>query len=281
MDVQGVRSIVQKHSGQRGAMISILEDVQEQCGYLPADALEAVADATGRSLVDVYGIATFYRAFSLKPRGKHVCTVCLGTACHVRGAPAVADQFENRLEVARGETTPDGEFTLETVNCLGACALGPIVVVDGHYFSNVSTGRVKDILQQAEAGLDREQEGAEHAFPLSVRCPRCNHSLMDAEHPIEGYASIAFLMSSGGEQGWLRLSALYGTRAFETEHEMAAGSVARLFCPHCVGELGGSTVCLECDAPRVPLIVEGGAILQVCSRLGCKGHMLDLSGVNC
>src|SRR5690606_22695369 len=104
---------------------------------LPEQALREVADATGRPLVDVYGVATFYRAFSLKPRGKHVCTVCLGTACHVRGAPAVVSAFEKRLAVKAGETTSDEEFTLETVACLGACALGPIVVADGHYFSNV------------------------------------------------------------------------------------------------------------------------------------------------
>jgi NADH-quinone oxidoreductase subunit E len=280
MDAQDVRSIVQKHSGQRGSMISILEDVQEQCGYLPADAIEAVADATGRSLVDVYGIATFYRSFSLKPRGKHVCTVCVGTACHVRGAPAVAGEFEKRLDVARGETTADGQFTLETVNCLGACALGPIVVVDGHYFSNVSTGRVKDIVQQAQTGLDAERVYDERVFLLSVRCPRCNHTLMDAEHQIEGHASIALLMSSGYKQEWLRLSALYGTHTFETESGAAAGSVPRVFCPHCIEELRGGTVCLDCEAPFVPLIVEGGAILQVCSRLGCTGHLLDLSGVN-
>lgn len=280
MDVQDVRSIVQKHSGQRGAMISILEDVQEQCGYLPADAIAAVADETGRSLVDVYGIASFYRAFSLKPRGKHVCTVCLGTACHVRGAPEVAREFEKRLDLARGETTADGQFTLETVNCLGACALGPIVVADGHYFSNVSTGRVQDIVQQTQAGMDVGRVCDDRVFPLGVGCPRCNHTLMDAEHPIEGHASIALLISFGNTHGWLRLSALYGTHTYETENGAAAGSVTRVFCPHCMGELGGGTRCLDCEAPCVPLIVEGGAILQVCSRLGCQGHLLDLSGVN-
>lgn len=282
MDVQhvDVRSIVQKHSGQRGSMIAILEEVQDQCGYLPPDALEAVADATGRPLVDVYGIATFYRAFSLKPRGKHVCTVCLGTACHVRGAPAVAGEFEKQLDVARGETTADGQFTLETVNCLGACALGPIVVIDGHYFSNVSTSRVKDIVERAQAGLDVGHTHDEHVFPLPVvRCPRCNHSLMDAEHPIEGYPSIALLTSFGNRHAWLRQSSLYGTQTAETETDAALGSVMRVFCPHCMEELGGGTVCPDCDAPFVPLLVEGGAILQVCSRLGCGGHVLDIGGV--
>jgi NADH-quinone oxidoreductase subunit E len=280
MDVDSVLSIVEKHSGHRGAMIAILEDVQAKYGYLPADALEAVAEATGKPLVDVYGIATFYRAFSLKPRGKHVCTVCQGTACHVRGAPNIAREFEKQLAVARGETTADGEFTLETVNCLGACALGPIVVADGHYFSNVSTGRVKDILQQARAGFEARQAGDERVFPVDVRCPRCNHTLMDAEHPLEGHASVALMLTAGTRTGWLRLSAVYGAHAFATENGFETGTVARVFCPHCAGELRGAAVCPECEAAFVPLSVEGGAILQVCSRLGCQGHLLDLSGVN-
>jgi NADH-quinone oxidoreductase subunit E len=280
MEVEGVFRIVQKHSGQRGAMISILEEVQATYGYLPADALKTVAEATGRSLVDVYGIATFYRAFSLKPRGKHLCTVCVGTACHVRGAPAIAGEFEKQLDVRRGETTADEEFTLETVNCLGACALGPIVVVDGHYFSNVSTGRVKDVVQQAQAGFDARPSGDERVFPLNVSCPRCNHSLMDAAHPLEGHGAIGLVVSSGQQTGWLRLSALYGTHTFETEHGFSTGTLAQLFCPHCASELRGGGVCPDCEAPFVPLIVEGGAILQVCSRLGCQGHLLDVSGVN-
>ena len=87
MKAEDVVSIVKKHSGERGSMISILEDIQAKYSYLPKEALKIVADTTGRSLVDIFGIATFYRAFSLKPRGKHLCSVCLGTACHVRGAP--------------------------------------------------------------------------------------------------------------------------------------------------------------------------------------------------
>ena len=127
-----VAGILDRHEGDRGGLISILEDIQARYSYLPAEALKTVADATGRSLVDIYAVATFYKSFSLKPRGKHVCTVCTGTACHVRGAPTVAQEFERQLGINAGETTPDKEFTLETVNCLGACAAGPIVVVDGH-----------------------------------------------------------------------------------------------------------------------------------------------------
>ena len=149
-----ILGILDKHEGDQGGLISILEEIQAKYSYLPEEALKAVAEATGRSLVDIYGVATFYKSFSLKPRGKHLCSVCMGTACHVRGAPTVAQEFERQLGVTAGETTPDKEFTWETVNCLGACALGPVAVVDGHYFSNVKSKRVRPIIQQTLSGLD-------------------------------------------------------------------------------------------------------------------------------
>jgi NADH-quinone oxidoreductase subunit E len=147
-DGQGVLEILERHDGRRGSLIAILEEVQSLYGYLPEAALRTVSAKTGRSLVDVYGVATFYRSFSLKPRGKHLICVCLGTACHVRHAPRVVEEFQRQLGIQAGETTPDGEFTLETVNCLGACALGPVAVVDGQYFSNVDSAGVKRILKK-------------------------------------------------------------------------------------------------------------------------------------
>ncbi|MFC1737333.1 NAD(P)H-dependent oxidoreductase subunit E, partial [Candidatus Hydrogenedentota bacterium] len=132
--------------------LAILEEIQGEYGYLPEQALRIVADKTCRSLVDIYGVATFYRFFSLQPRGRQLISVCMGTACHVRGAPMVLEEFERQLGIRVGETTPDREFTLETVNCLGACALGPIVVLDGKYFSNVNTATVKQILEKPEPG---------------------------------------------------------------------------------------------------------------------------------
>ena len=156
--------IVKKHCGRRGALIAVLEDVQAEYGYLPEAALRAVAERMSLSLVDVYGVATFYRSFSLQPRGRHLILVCVGTACHVRGAPMVIEEFERRLRVGAGETTPDGEFTLEAVNCLGACALGPIVVLDGRYFSNVNAAKVKGILKEAQPGLARVEPRSVTAF---------------------------------------------------------------------------------------------------------------------
>jgi len=158
VDPKVVQRILGEHPADRGSLIAILEAIQAEWGYLPEKALRTVAEATGHSLVDVYGVATFYRSFSLQPRGKHLLTVCLGTACHVRGAPMIVGEFERRLGIRVGETTADGEFTLETVNCLGACALGPIVVVDGRYFSNVNTAKVGRILGKAQARRPRAEE---------------------------------------------------------------------------------------------------------------------------
>ena len=163
VDPRDIREIVARRGDERGALIAVLQDIQGRYGYLPQEGLREVAEGTGRSLVDVYGVATFYRSFSLKPRGKHLISVCLGTACHVRGAPRILEQFQRELGVGVGETTPDGEFTLETVNCLGACALGPVVVVDGRYFSNVAMPRVKGILREARRGYTRPKEPAAQA----------------------------------------------------------------------------------------------------------------------
>lgn len=275
----GVLQIIERHQGKEGELISILEEIQSAHGYLPADALRLVAERTGKPLVDVYGVATFYRAFSLNPRGKHLCSVCLGTACHVRGAPAIAAEFARQLGTTAGGTTDDLQFTFETVNCLGACALGPIVVMDGHYFSNVGRAMVQDIIQRTRVGLDTvEVNGDRRVFPVDVSCGRCNHSLMDPSHLIDGYPSIKVTTSFGQKHGWLRLSCLYGSYAVETEHDVPVDTLVNFFCPYCHAELIGAAKCPECQAPMVPMIVRGGGIVQICSRRGCKGHLLDLGG---
>ena len=278
MHTDRVLEIIEQHAGERGALISILEEVQATYGYLPAHALETVADRTGRSLVDVYGVATFYRAFSLKPRGRHLCTVCLGTACHVRGAPAVVDEFKKQLGVQVGETTPDNDLTLETVNCLGACALGPVVVVDGRYRSAVSRSKVKGIVEDVRFGLDKEDVTSDRRiFPIAVGCSRCNADLMDPEHPLDGVPSIRLVVSWANRHGWLRLSSLYGSYTSECELDVPPGSVAEIFCPKCRADLKTASVCPECLAPMNTLMVRPGGVLQVCARRGCRGHLLDLS----
>lgn len=273
--------VLEKHKHDDKGLISILEDVQGKYGYLPQEALRLVAKETGRSLVDIYGVATFYRAFSLKPRGKHLVSVCVGTACHVRGAPTIAKEFSRQLGVKPGDTTPDKNFTLETVNCLGACALGPIVVVDGHYFSHVSKTKVHGILDRALEGFeDIEIKQDYRIFPVEVSCPRCNHSLMDPNYAIDGYPSIRVTMAFGTQHGWLRLSSLYGSYNVFSQYPIPKDAVINFFCPHCHAEFSSPNSCTLCNAPMVPMIVRGGGMVQICSRNGCKSHMLDISGVN-
>jgi NADH:ubiquinone oxidoreductase subunit E len=282
MNQETVVSIVEGRSNGVGGLIAILEDIQSRFGYLPKDALSVVAERTGRSLVDIYGVATFYKSFSLEPRGKHLVSVCLGTACHVRNAPVVAEEFERQLGLNGGSgTTADGEFTLEKVNCLGACALGPIVVVDGHYFSKVGTGDVKKILKKARKGLDAVVVTEdERVFPVETSCPRCNHSLMDSRRLVDGLPAIRVTASFGRKHGWLLLSSLYGSYTVESEYEIPMDTVVNFFCPHCHADLSSRSTCSVCGASMVPMIVRGGGVVQICARRGCRGHMLDVNGVN-
>lgn len=276
-----VTDILDKHKSGKGELIAILESIQGRYGYLPEKALRIVSDRTGRSLVDVYGVATFYRSFSLKPRGKHVISVCLGTACHVRQAPMVVEEFERQLGISAGDTTADKEFTLESVACLGACALGPIVVANGVYFSKVSSSKVKSIIKKVRKGLDvTEVLKDERIFAVDVNCPRCNHSFSDLENLLDGYASIRLTASFGNKHGWIRLSALYGSSNLECEYDIPVDTIVCLFCPHCHAELADASNCVDCGAPMVPMIVKKGGMVQICSRFGCKNHMLDLNGVN-
>ncbi len=143
-----VKSCIARYHNEKKALISILQDIQEEYNYLPQEALRIVSASLAIPLIDIVGVATFYRAFSLTPRGKHLVTVCLGTACHVRGGEKILDEFERKLNIKTGETTGDGEFTLETVACLGCCAIGPVVVVDDNYYAQTSIRKVDAILKE-------------------------------------------------------------------------------------------------------------------------------------
>jgi NADH-quinone oxidoreductase subunit E len=154
VDLRKVSAIVDRHQEEGGALIAILQDVQAEYNYLPANALRSVAEKLEIPLINVYSIATFYKSFSLIPRGKHLVTVCLGTACHVRGAKRILGEVQKRLHVKRGETTEDQMFTLETVNCLGCCAIGPVVVVDGEYYGQTTTAKVDPILEKYRSQPD-------------------------------------------------------------------------------------------------------------------------------
>jgi NADH:ubiquinone oxidoreductase subunit E len=141
------RAVVRKYGGRKRAVIQILQDLQGRLRWLAPEALEAVALELKMPLAHVYSVATFYKSFSLVPRGRHICTVCMGTACHVRGGAAVLEHFERKLGLQAGQTSPDGEVTLERVNCLGACALAPLAVLDGRYYGQMNESKADTILQ--------------------------------------------------------------------------------------------------------------------------------------
>lgn len=140
-------------------LIHLLHRIQAYYGYIPPEIVENMAERLRISAAEIFGVLTFYKAFALEPRGKHLVTICLGTACHVRGGRQIAEEAERRLGIKPGETTADRLFTLETVNCLGCCAIGPVMVVDGVYHSHVSIDQVEKILEEAtEKGDDKTKE---------------------------------------------------------------------------------------------------------------------------
>jgi NADH-quinone oxidoreductase subunit E len=148
MDLSKVEIICRKYEKKPEQLIGILQDVQKEYNYLPREAVERVSLELNVPLSRVFAVATFFGAFSLTPRGKnHVC-VCMGTACHVRGAPNVLSEIERELGVKAGETDKDLKFTLETVNCVGACALGPVAVVNGEYHGKLTTQKVGELAKK-------------------------------------------------------------------------------------------------------------------------------------
>ncbi len=145
-----VEAIIKKYDGDKGQLVSILQDIQTEHHYLPKEALDEVVAVLGVPASQVYSVATFFKACSLTPRGKHLIKVCLGTACHVRGAAKVVEKMEIDLGVKRTETTPDQRYTLETVNCVGCCALGPMVMIDEKYHGQISSDKVSPLLAKYE-----------------------------------------------------------------------------------------------------------------------------------
>jgi len=145
--VDPVDEVLNRWDRDESALIGVLQDIQSKVGYLPKDGLYRVAEYLNVPLSRVFHVATFYTAFSLTPRGRHEIRVCTGTACHVRGAPLILAELERQLGIKAGETTEDLRFTLSTVNCVGACALGPAVVIDGEYYS-MSRERISGILDR-------------------------------------------------------------------------------------------------------------------------------------
>ena len=143
-----VGQILDDYQHDKGMLVSILQDIQAEHNYLPREALEQVSRGLDIPLTQVYSVTTFFKSFNLEPRGRHIINVCLGTACHVRGGIRVLETIERELGIKSGGTTEDLRYTLETVNCVGACALGPIVIVDGEYSGEMKADKVKPLLER-------------------------------------------------------------------------------------------------------------------------------------
>jgi len=152
-DWKGELDDLLKEGGSRSRdTIPVLHKVQQHFGHIPPAALPAIARHLHISESELFGVLSFYKAFTLKPKGRHTITVCLGTACHVRGGERIAEEMENSLGVPAGETTADGLFTLETVNCLGCCAIGPVMVVDGVTHARTTAPSARDLIEKLRAG---------------------------------------------------------------------------------------------------------------------------------
>lgn len=148
VESEKVKSFIDKYEGDKNALIAILQDIQSEFNYLPRPALILVSNKLKVPLIDIIGVATFYSAFSLEPKGDHTVKVCMGTACHVRGGPKILEEFERKLDIEAGHTTEDKKFSLETVACLGCCAIGPVVVVDEDYFAETTISKVGPIIKK-------------------------------------------------------------------------------------------------------------------------------------
>jgi NADH-quinone oxidoreductase subunit E len=155
MDFKAVDLVIDKHQEKRTALISILHEIQDRYNHLPEKALRKVASRLQMDLSDIYGVATFYKSFSLIPRGKHSLTLCLGTACHVRGGPKILREVKKLLNIKPGQTTEDRKFSLNVVNCLGVCAIGPVMFVDGKFYGEMNPVKAKRIIEK----LNKKRSG--------------------------------------------------------------------------------------------------------------------------
>jgi len=148
MESSEIDAIIGKYEGKEPAILAILQDIQTKERYLPKEILEQVSQKMHIPLTNIFRIATFYNALSIKPRGRYKIDVCLGTACHVRGGNKIMDKLERDLGISMGETTKDKQFTLESVRCVGCCSLGPVIVVDGNVFGRLTQDKVPGLLKE-------------------------------------------------------------------------------------------------------------------------------------
>ncbi|MBC7289175.1 MAG: NAD(P)H-dependent oxidoreductase subunit E [Armatimonadetes bacterium] len=156
VDEERIAQLVERRRHEPAALLAVLQDIQEDLHWLPEDALRVVAKMLDVPLTQVYRVATFYKALSLEPQGRHIIRVCVGTACHLRGAPSVLDTLSRLLRIGPGETTDDFQFSIETAHCLGACALAPVVSIDGKYHGQMDPVKVREVIERLRDGAARE-----------------------------------------------------------------------------------------------------------------------------
>ena len=149
--VKHITEICDRHAGEKTPLIMILNDIQNEYGYIPLEVQQIVSDKTGISVAEIYGVVTFYSFFSLVPNGKYVIGVCLGTACYVKGAQQVIDKFSEILGIGAGQTTEDGLFTIDALRCIGACGIAPAVTINGKVYPKVSVDMVTAIIEEYRA----------------------------------------------------------------------------------------------------------------------------------
>ncbi|MBW1991601.1 MAG: NADH-quinone oxidoreductase subunit NuoE [Deltaproteobacteria bacterium] len=154
MDAARLETIISRYDGEPYDLIPILQDIQDSYGFLPKEEVKAVARRLKVPLTQVYSVATFYKMFTLVPKGRHQIRVCLGTTCHLKGGQRLADSLSSRLGVKVGHTTADGQFSLETVGCLGSCAQAPVMMIDDHYFGRVTVDKVPKLLKPFQQAAD-------------------------------------------------------------------------------------------------------------------------------
>ncbi len=150
LELAKIEQVVNEYQADKSALIQILLEIQRENSWLPKPVLLWISQKLEVPISQIYQIATFYKAFSLIPQGRHTFSVCMGTACHVRGSPRLLDRVTGALNIEPGETSPDQKFTLSTVNCLGCCALGPVMVVDGEYYSTPSSKEIEEIVASCD-----------------------------------------------------------------------------------------------------------------------------------
>ena len=143
--------VIQDHKEQKGALMPVLQEAQNIFGCVSEDVQKIIAEGLGVTLSEVYGVATFYSQFSLQPKGKYVCGVCLGTACYVKGSQAVLDKLCEELEIQPGDTTKDGKFTVQATRCLGACGLAPVMMINDDVFGRLTPAEIPGILEKYKA----------------------------------------------------------------------------------------------------------------------------------